>query len=129
MRLVAGRGAVVEKLAGALMRVVGVFLADMQLPYAPWRRSIGKRLLASECKIGKRVRGWQGDARWEMRCTAGKEMHDGQVDARCSRWWDTQPRARLASGFTIGRRVELALDEQMHDGQTCPGLLLFGWCA
>ena len=87
MRLVAGRGAVVEKLAGALMRVVGVFLADMQLPYAPWRRSIGKRLLASECKIGKRVRGWQGDARWEMRCTAGKEMHDGQAPQRQgSRW-------------------------------------------
>ena len=42
---------------------------------------------------------------------------------------DWQPRARLASGFTIGRRVELALDEQMHDGQADAGLLLFGWCA
>ena len=40
-----------------------------------------------------------------------------------------QPGAWLASGFTIARRVELALDEQMHDGQADAGLLLFGWCA
>ena len=38
MRFVAGRGAVLEKLAGALMRMAGVFLAEMQLPYAPWRK-------------------------------------------------------------------------------------------
>ena len=101
MRLVAGRGAVVEKLAGALMRVVGVFLADMQLPYAPWRRSIGKRLLASECKIGKRVRGWQGDARWEMRCTAGKEMHDGQAPQRQGSRWHIGLRA-VARYFCLG---------------------------
>lgn len=31
MRFVAGRGAVLEKLAGALMRMAGVFLAEMQL--------------------------------------------------------------------------------------------------
>ena len=60
---------------------------------------------ARRCKIGNRVHGWQGNARRERCCTAGKEMQD----------W--QPRARLASGFTIGRRVELALDEQMHDWQ------------
>ena len=88
-------------LAGALMRVVGVFLADMQLPYAPWRRSIGKRLLASECKIGKRVRGWQGDARWEMGCTAGKEMHDGQAPQRQGSRWHIGLRA-VARYFCLG---------------------------
>ena len=88
-------------LAGALMRVVGVFLADMQLPYALWRRSIGKRLLASECKIGKRVRGWQGDARWEMRCTAGKEMHDGQAPQRQGSRWHIGLRA-VARYFCLG---------------------------
>lgn len=38
-------------------------------------------------------------------------------EASSKRVQDWQPGARLASGFTIGRRVELALDEQMHDGQ------------
>ena len=45
--------------------------------------------------MGKRVHGWQGDARWERRCTtdkhrraratgcmAGNEMHDGRGVAR-----------------------------------------------
>ena len=38
-------------------------------------------------------------------------------EASGKRVQDWQAVARLASGFTIGRRVELALDEQMHDGQ------------
>ena len=38
-------------------------------------------------------------------------------EASGKRVQDWQAGARLASGFTIGRRVELALDEQMHDGQ------------
>ena len=72
MRFVAGRSAVLEKLAGALMRMAGVFLAEIQLagtplrrgwPCALWRRSVGKRLPASECKIGKQVHGWQADSR------------------------------------------------------------------
>ena len=110
MRLVAGRGAVVEKLAGALMRVVGVFLADMQLPYAPWRRSIGKRLLASECKIGKRVRGWQGDARRARRCTMGEALHDGQAPPRQgNRVHGWQRDARWKRRCTAGK--------EMHDGQ------------
>ena len=50
-------------------------------------------------------------------------------EASGKRVQDWQAGARLASGFTIGRRVELALDEQMHDGQAGAGLLLFGWCA
>ena len=50
-------------------------------------------------------------------------------EASGKRVQDWQAGARLASGFTIGRRVELALDEQMHDGQADAGLLLFGWCA
>ena len=79
-------------LAGALMRMAGVLLAEVQLAV---------RAVAQKCReeaSGKRVQDWQAGA-------------------------------RLASGFTIGRRVELALDEQMHDGQADAGLLLFGWCA
>ena len=67
-------------LAGALMRRVGVFLAEMQLAV----RAVAQK--HREEASGKRVQDWQAGA-------------------------------RLASGFTIGRRVELALDEQMHDGQ------------
>ena len=89
----AGRGAVAKLLlAGALMRMAGVFLAEVQLAV----RAVAQK--RREEASGKRVQDWQAGA-------------------------------RLASGFTIGRRVELALDEQMHDGQADAGLLLFGWCA
>ena len=89
----AGRGAVAKLLlAGALMRMAGVFLAEVQLAV----RAVAQK--HREEASGKRVQDWQAGA-------------------------------RLASGFTIGRRVELALDEQMHDGQADAGLLLFGWCA
>ena len=63
MRFVAGRGAVLEKLAGALMRMAGVFLAEMQLAV----RAAAQR--HREEAFGKRVHGWQGNARWERRCT------------------------------------------------------------
>ena len=79
-------------LAGALMRMAGVFLAEVQLAV----RAVAQK--HREEASGKRVQDWQAGA-------------------------------RLASGFTIGRRVEFALDEQMHDGQADAGLLLFGWCA
>ena len=69
-----------QLLAGALMRMAGVFLAEMQLAV----RAVAQK--HREEASGKRVQDWQAGA-------------------------------RLASGFTIGRRVELALDEQMHDGQ------------
>ena len=100
MRLVAGRGAVVERLAGALMRMAGVFLAEMQLAGA------------HRCVMAVRA-----VAQKHREEASGKRVQDWQLGAR------------LASGFTIGRRVELALDEQMHDGQAGAGLLLFGWCA
>ena len=67
-------------LAGALMRMAGASLAEMQLAV----RTVAQK--HREEASGKRVQ-------------------------------DRQAGARLASGFTIGRRVELALDEQMHDGQ------------
>ena len=60
-----------------------------------------------------------------MRAVAQKRREE----ASGKRVQDWQAGARLASGFTIGRRVELALDEHMHDGQADAGLLLFGWCA
>ena len=66
MRLVAGRGAVVEKQAGALMQMAGVFLAEMQLAV----RAAAQR--HREEAFGKRVHGWQGNARWERRCTTDK---------------------------------------------------------
>ena len=89
----AGRGAVAKLLlAGALMRMAGVFLAEVQLAV----RAVAQK--HREEASGKRVQDWQAGA-------------------------------RLASGFTIGRRVEFALDEQMHDGQADAGLFLFGWCA
>ena len=85
---VAGRGAVAKLLlAGALMRMAGVFLAEMQLAGAH-RCVMAVRAVAQKHReeaSGKRVQDWQAGA-------------------------------RLASGFTIGRRVEFALDEQMHDG-------------
>ena len=88
MRVVAGRSAVAKLLlAGALMRVAWVFLAEMQLAGAH-RCVMAVRTVAQKHReeaSGKRVQDWQ-------------------------------PGARLASGFTIGRRVEFALDEQMHDG-------------
>ena len=66
MRFVAGRGAVLEKLAGALMRMAGVFLAEMQLAV----RAAAQR--HREEAFGERVHGWQGNARWERRCTTDK---------------------------------------------------------
>ena len=66
MRFVAGRGAVVEKQAGALMQMAGVFLAEMQLAV----RAAAQR--HREEAFGKRVHGWQGNARWERRCTTDK---------------------------------------------------------
>ena len=49
MRFVAGRGAVLEKLAGALMRMAGVFLAEMQqLTPKEWQRRSGREGVAVE---------------------------------------------------------------------------------
>ena len=96
-----GRGAVAKLLlAGAPMRMAGVFLAEMQLP---------------------------GAHRCVMAVRAVAQKH--REEASGKRVQDWQPRARLASGFTIRRRVELVLDELMHDGQADAGLFLFGWCA
>ena len=79
----AGRGAVAKLLlAVALMRMAGVFLAEMQLAGAH-RCVMAVRAVAQKHReeaSGKRVQDWQAGA-------------------------------RLASGFTIGRQVELALDE------------------
>ena len=52
MRLVAGRGAVVERLAGALMRMAGVFLAELQLAV----RAVAQK--HREEASGKRVHVW-----------------------------------------------------------------------
>ena len=53
-------------LAGALMRVAGVFLAEMQLAV----RAVAQK--HREEASGKRVHDGQGDARWERRCTTDK---------------------------------------------------------
>lgn len=117
MRLVAGRGAVLEKLAGALMRMAGVFLAELQLAVRAVAQKYreeasGKRVQdwQPRARQGNRVHGWQRDARWKRRCTTGKEMHDGRGVAR--RASTAAPGEPLAHR-TAGRGT----------------LLLFGWCA
>ena len=93
----AGRCAVAKLLlAGALMRVAWVFLAEMQLAGALMRR-VGVFL-----------------AEMQLAVRAVAQKH--REEASGKRVQDWQAGARLASGFTIGRRVEFALDEQMHDG-------------
>ena len=53
MRFVAGRGAVLEKLAGALMRMAGVFLAEMQqLTPKEWQRRSGSEVGAAKAAGG-----------------------------------------------------------------------------
>lgn len=72
-------------LGGALMRVAGVFLAEMQLAVRAAVQShreeaSGKRVLdgqagarrARRCTKGEVLYGRQGDARWERRCTTDK---------------------------------------------------------
>ena len=77
MRFVAGRGAVAKLLlAGALMRVVGVFLAEMQLAV----RAVAQK--RREEASGKRVQDWQPHARLARRCTMGEALHDGQAPPR-----------------------------------------------
>ena len=105
MRFVAGRGAVVEKQAGALMRMAGVFLAEMQLAGAH-RCVMAVRTAAQrhrEEASGKRVLDGQAGARRARRCTMGEALHDGQAPPRQGNW--------------------------VHGWQTRAGLLLFGWCA
>ena len=106
-----------ERLAGVLMRRVGVFLAEMQLAV----RAVAQK--HREEASGKRVHDGQGDARWERRCTtdkhrraratactAGKEMHDGRG---------------------VARRISTAAPGEplAHRTAGCGTLLLFGWCA
>ena len=140
MRFVAGRGAVAEKQAGALMQMAGVFLAEMQLAGALMRRggvflaamqlavravaqkhreeASGKRMqdgqpgawLARKCTKGEVLYGRQGDARLATGCTAGKEMHDGRGVARRT--------STAAPGEPLAHRTA-----------GCGTLLLFGWCA
>ena len=53
MRFVAGRDAVAERLAGALMRVAGVFLAEMQqLTPKEWQRRSGSEGVAVKAAGG-----------------------------------------------------------------------------
>ena len=128
----AGRGAVAKLLlAGALMRMAGVFLAEMQLAGAH-RCVMAVRAVAQKHReeaSGKRVQDWQPRARLARRCTKGEVLYGRQGDAR------------LATGCTAGK--------EMHDGRgvarrtstAAPGeplahrtagrcgLLLFGWCA
>ena len=66
----------------------------------PGRYATAVRAVAQKHReeaFGKRVHGWQGDARRERCCTAGKEMQDWQLGAR------------LARRCTMG--------EALHDGQ------------
>ena len=89
MRFVAGRGAVVEKLAGALMRMAGVFLAEMQLA-GVHHCVMAVRAVAQKHReeaSGKRVKDCQPRARLARRCTMGEALHDGQAPPRQgSRW-------------------------------------------
>ena len=61
-------------LAGALMRVVWVFLAEMQLAGAHHCVMVLRAVAQKhrEEAFGKRVHGRQGNARWERRCTTDK---------------------------------------------------------
>ena len=76
MRFVAGRGAVLEKLAGALMRMAEAFLAEKQLVV----RTAAQR--HREEASGKRVLDGQAGARRARRCTMGEALHDGQAPPR-----------------------------------------------
>ena len=63
-------------LAGALMRMAGVFLAEMQLAV----RALAQK--HREEASGKRVQDWQPRARQARRCTMGEALHDGQAPPR-----------------------------------------------
>ena len=95
MRFVAGRGAVAKLLlAGALMRMAGVFLAEMQLAV----RTVAQKY--REEASGKRVQDWQPRARLARRCTKGEVLYGGQGDARWERRCTTgkHRRARGTAG-------------------------------
>ena len=112
MRFVAGRGAVVERLAGC---TVAERLAE-----APWRRAnreavAGRGAVAKLLLAGALMR-MAGVFLAEMQLAVRAVAQKHREEASGKRVQDWQAGARLASGFTIGRRVEFALDEQMHDG-------------
>ena len=101
MRFVAGRGAVAKLLlAGALMRVAGVFLAEMQLAV----RAVAQK--HREEASGKRVHDGRGvarrtstaapgqpRARLARKCTMGEALHDGQAPPRQGNRWHIGLRA------------------------------------
>ena len=105
-----------EKLAGALMRVAWVFLAEMQLAV----RAVAQK--HREEASGKRVQDWQPRARLARKCTTGEVLYCRQGDARrATACTPGQPGAWLATRCTM--------EEALHGWQARAGLLLFGWCA
>ena len=74
-------------LAGALMRVAGVFLAEMQLAV----RAVAQK--HREEASGKRVQDWQPRARLARKCTMGEALHDGQAPPRQGNRWHIGLRA------------------------------------
>ena len=93
-------------LAGALMRMAGAFLAEIQLAV----RAVAQK--HREEASGKRVQDWQAGARLARRCKTGKEMHDGRgVARRTSTAAPGQPGAWLATRCTM--------EEALHGWQAC----------
>ena len=91
-------------LAGALMRMAGAFLAEIQLAV----RAVAQK--HREEASGKRVQDWQAGARLARRCTMGDALHGWQGDARRA--------STAAPGEPLAHRTA-----------GCGTLLLFGWCA
>ena len=81
-------------LAGALMRMAGAFLAEMQLAV----RAVAQK--HREEASGKRVQDWQPRARLARKYTKGEVLYDGQGDARWERrcTTDKHRRARGTAG-------------------------------
>lgn len=108
----AGRGAVAKLLlAGALMRMAGVFLAEMQLAVRTaangrarrGAEASGRGFRQASARLATACTPERPGAWLVTRCTMGEALHDGQA----------QPRQ--------GNRV--------HGWQADAGLLLFGRCA
>ena len=100
-------------LAGALMRMAGAFLAEIQLAV----RAVAQK--HREEASGKRVQDWQPGARLETSCTAGKEMHEGRGVARLARRCTTGKEMHEGRGVVRQAR-KCTMGEALHDGQAPP---------
>ena len=107
-------------LAGELMRVVGVFLAEMQLAVRTAANGRARRgaeasgrgfrqasaRLATACTAGKEMHEGRGVVRQARRCTMGEALHDGQAPPRQgNRVHGWQRDARWKRRCSAGKRV------------------------